>query len=108
MNQDEKVKTWAPVLFGFTLLVGFLILTFRLAFYSTPASNLQIIEGMIQLLGAAITTMVGYWFGSSAGSAKKTELMSDTSIKEAAKVPVTIPPTDPNVPITPQPKGNQP
>lgn len=44
------------------------------ALHSTGATHAAWTEGDVKLMDTCLTLVVGYWLGSSAGSARKTEL----------------------------------
>lgn len=50
---------------------GFFLLLFLFLFISIPKDNLQLIETMLGVVGAAFTAIIGFKFGSSASSSKK-------------------------------------
>lgn len=74
--RDFRVKTESkiPDFLSIIITVGFFgILIFMLVFESRPTETLLILLGS---LGTAWIAIVNYWFGSSSGSAAKTELMN--------------------------------
>lgn len=71
MNRDNL-----PLLLAMTTTVGFLSLLWLLCFHEIPPSSHDLLLAMVGTVGGAWNMIVGYYFGSSAGSAKKTELMA--------------------------------
>ena len=59
----------ALIVFGFFTLLGLLI------FKEVPSSNNDVLNLAIGTLISGFATVVGYFFGSSAGSAAKTDML---------------------------------
>lgn len=76
--RDREIKTqdWAPKALGITITLGFFGLLYYLLRHEPPAGSRDILNIMLGSLGSAWIGVVTYYFGSSAGSARKTELMS--------------------------------
>jgi hypothetical protein len=76
--RDREVKTgdWMPKVLGLVITVGFFGLLYYLLKFEPPAGSRDILNIMLGSLGSAWIGVVTYYFGSSAGSARKTELMS--------------------------------
>jgi len=73
----KKVNTIAMYILAGIITIGFFIVLFMLIFVKIPEGN----ESMLNIaLGALIGSfsggVVGYFFGSSQGSANKTEIMA--------------------------------
>jgi Fe2+ transport system protein B len=77
------VKSVLPPLLALTVTVGFFGLLYLLIFRSIPKDSHDIIIAMVGVLGAAWGAVVNYYFGSSSGSAAKTDAL--TSIAGAKK-----------------------
>jgi len=75
--RDREVKTqdWMPKALGLVITVGFFGLLFWLMRHEVPASSMNVLNVMLGSLGTAWIGVVGYYFGSSAGSARKTEII---------------------------------
>jgi len=73
--RDREIKTgdWMPKALGCFVSVGFFGLLFYMMQAEVPASNKDMLNIMLGALGAAWINVIGYYFGSSAGSAKKDE-----------------------------------
>jgi hypothetical protein len=67
-------------------LAGFLGIILGLFFVSIPDKNLDLAKTMVIALIAIVSTIGGYYFGSSDGSARKTELLSPSSPPAVASV----------------------
>lgn len=76
--RDREIKTgdWTPKVLGLIITIGFFGLLVYLLRREPPAGSRDILNIMLGSLGSAWIGVVTYYFGSSAGSARKTELMS--------------------------------
>lgn len=75
-KREVEVKDYTPTLLSIGITIGFFgILTFML-FNSPPAASRDILNIMLGSLGTAWVSVVAYYFGSSKGSDKATELLS--------------------------------
>jgi zinc transporter ZupT len=76
--RDREIKTsdWTPKALGLIITMGFFGLLYYLLRHEPPAGSRDILNIMLGSLGSAWIGVVTYYFGSSAGSARKTELMS--------------------------------
>jgi hypothetical protein len=76
--RDREIKTgdWTPKVLGLIITIGFFGLLTYLLRREPPAGSRDILNIMLGSLGSAWIGVVTYYFGSSAGSARKTELMS--------------------------------
>lgn len=64
---------------GFLLVattIGFFVFVFMLFFKAFPLESKDILNVMLGVISTAWSGMVGYYFGSSQGSAVKTALIS--------------------------------
>ena len=75
--RDREIKTgdWTPKVLGLIITAGFFGLLYYLLRHEPPAGSRDILNIMLGSLGSAWIGVVTYYFGSSAGSARKTELM---------------------------------
>jgi len=72
MQVETKSKT--PEILSFVVTFGFFgVLAYMLTMESKPGESLLIMLGS---LGTAWAAIVNFWFGSTAGSSRKTELLS--------------------------------
>jgi len=76
--RDREIKTqdWTPKALGIFITLGFFGLLAYLMKREPPQGSRDILNIMLGSLGSAWIGVVSYYFGSSAGSARKTELMS--------------------------------
>lgn len=78
MNSDAK-KNVPKYILGSIITVGFFILLGLLIFRPIPQGNNEILYLAVGALISAFSLVVGYYFGSSAGSAEKTDLLKRDS-----------------------------
>ena len=76
--RDREIKTqdWTPKALGIAITLGFFGLLYYLMRHEPPTGSRDILNIMLGSLGSAWIGVVSYYFGSSAGSARKTELMA--------------------------------
>ena len=74
--RDREIKTgdWTPRALAIGITLGFFGLLVFLLKKEPPAGSRDILNIMLGSLGSAWIGVVSYYFGSSAGSARKTEL----------------------------------
>jgi uncharacterized membrane protein YfcA len=84
------IKTVLSLVFG----VGFFGVLIALFVSPLPKDNSQMANTVIVALISMVSMVVGYYFGSSEGSAKKTDIMALDAVA-AAKEPCA---PDPNAP----------
>lgn len=78
-EREIKTQDWTPKVLGLAITLGFFGLLYYLLRREPPAGSRDILNIMLGSLGSAWIGVVTYYFGSSAGSARKTELMSAKS-----------------------------
>lgn len=74
-QREMTVKDWTPRLLAYGVTIGFFGLLGLTAFHKMPPENASVVNIMIGSLGAAWLAVMNYYFGSSAGSAQKTDLL---------------------------------
>lgn len=74
-KREMEVKDWMPKFLGCGVTIGFFGILFWLLQYGMPEKGGEALLIMLGSLGAAFSGVVAYYFGSSAGSERKTELM---------------------------------
>lgn len=75
-KRESEVKDWTPRLLAFAVTLGFFGLLAFLATNSVPPPSEKILDIMVGTLGTSWVGIVTYYFGSSAGSDRKTTLLS--------------------------------
>jgi hypothetical protein len=75
-EREIKTQDWTPKALGIAITLGFFGLLYFLLRHEPPAGSRDILNIMLGSLGSAWIGVVSYYFGSSAGSARKTELMA--------------------------------
>lgn len=75
-----KLNKIAMYILGVLIIVGFFALLVILIFKPIPENNSEVLNLAIGSLLSSFSMVVGYFYGSSAGSAQKTELMNNNKI----------------------------
>jgi len=75
-EREIKTQDWTPKVLGITITIGFFGLLSWLLCREPPEKSRDILNIMMGSLGSAWIGVVSYYFGSSVGSARKTELMT--------------------------------
>ena len=78
-QREMAVKDWTPRMLAYGVTLGFFGLLGLTAFHKMPPENAQVVNIMIGSLGAAWLAVMNYYFGSSSGSARKTDLLYKSS-----------------------------
>ena len=66
---------WAPAIVSVTVLATFGVVMWAALTRALPSGSETILNMLLGTLAAMATSVVGYWVGSSAGSAQKTEML---------------------------------
>lgn len=70
-NREIQTKDWMPKALGIGVTFGFFGLMIFMMRWDVPAANKDMLNIMLGALGGAWVSIIGYYFGSSASSAKK-------------------------------------
>lgn len=76
-NREIQLKDWTPKVLAYVLVSGFFVVLGIMIFHGTPKDGGA--EALLVLLGAlstAFASIIAYYYGSSAGSAAKTDTLS--------------------------------
>lgn len=80
-----QTRSWLPGALALTVTTGFFGLLAVTAFHTVPEGSEKILDVMTGSLGTAWICIVNYYFGSSAGSDRKTELLAQAPAIPDAK-----------------------
>lgn len=78
-DREKSVRDWTPKVLAYGVTCGFFGLLFWLMRHEVPPSSKDILNVMLGSLGTAWISVVTYYFGSSAGSDRKTEILGGKS-----------------------------
>lgn len=74
-----KKENLASYILGGSIVLGFFALLYVLIFVTIPPENKDILNTVIGSLIASFSAVVGYYFGSTAGSRAKDELLANST-----------------------------
>jgi hypothetical protein len=74
-KREVAVKDWIPAVLALGLNGAFFSLMFLMFKQKIPAENRDAFTLLLGMLSGGVTSVLSYYFGSSSGSARKTELM---------------------------------
>ena len=77
-----KIKDIPMYILGSLISVGFFTAIYLVLIMVVPAENKDIALLLLGVLAAKFTDVVGYYFGSSKGSADKTEILANSKKPE--------------------------
>jgi uncharacterized BrkB/YihY/UPF0761 family membrane protein len=83
----EKANKIALYVLAGIIVVGFFVLMYILLFQNVPQNNKDMANIAVGALIGAFTSITGYFFGSSAGSAEKTQLLNKTTDETTPATP---------------------
>ena len=75
-NREVQVKDYTPRILAYGVTLGFFGILALYAYGNIPETNISVLNIMIGSLGTAWVSIINYYFGSSIGSQRKTELLS--------------------------------
>lgn len=75
LAQAHSQVQWAPAVVSLVVLVTFAVVMWAALSSTLPAGSETILNMLLGTLAAMATSVVGYWVGSSSGSAAKTEML---------------------------------
>lgn len=74
-KREMAVRDYTPMILAYIVSIGFFGVLGYMLTKSIPDTGKEALLIMLGSLGAAWTGVIAYYFGSSAGSARKTEIM---------------------------------
>lgn len=77
-----SVRSFLPPLLALTVTIGFFGLLYVLAFHPVPTESKDVLYAMVGVLGTAWVALINFYFGSSSGSAAKTEAITNLLAKK--------------------------
>jgi hypothetical protein len=83
-SREIAIRDKTPMVLSYALLIGFFVVLGLLIFKGTPRDGGG--EALLVLLGSLATafiSVIGYYFGSSAGSASKTEAINKIAVAKS-------------------------
>jgi hypothetical protein len=73
-------KDWVPKVLAMAVTAGFFGILLLMAFQPLPGANKDLVNVIVGALGTAWISIIGYYFGTSVGSMRKTELLAKPSV----------------------------
>ncbi|SAK70889.1 hypothetical protein AWB78_02825 [Caballeronia calidae] len=83
-------KDWVPRVLAMSVTAGFFGILLLMALRALPEANRDLVNVVVGALGTAWISIIGYYFGTSAGSMRKTELLAQPSVPITADSAVTL------------------
>lgn len=74
-SREVQLKDWMPKVLAFTTVLGWFGFTLALFRWALPTASHDLLLASFGILSTAVVGIFNYYFGSSAGSARKTEMM---------------------------------
>jgi hypothetical protein len=96
-------KDWVPKALAMAVTGGFFGILLLMVFKALPPENSNLVNVVIGALGTAWISIIGYYFGTSAGSMRKTELLAMPSVPITADSAVTLREPAPPLAAAPRP-----
>ena len=75
-QMQTSTKDMTPTILAYAITLGFFGLLAVMMFVSLPVSTMQIVNILVGSLGASWGSVISFYFGSTAGSKMKTELLA--------------------------------
>lgn len=75
LARSGSAIAWGAPIISAIITAGFFAMLYMVLVREIPEGSQRLADIMLGWLGAAFSAVVGYWVGSSAGSAQKTNLM---------------------------------
>lgn len=84
--QAGSAVAWGAPIVSALVIAGFVALSILVMFRTVPEGSMSLALGLLEAAKILAVTVVGYWCGSSSGSAEKTRLLA-----QAPAIPLTGP-----------------
>jgi hypothetical protein len=81
---------WVPKVLAMAVTAGFFGILLLMAFQPLPGVNKDLVNVIVGALGTAWISIIGYYFGTSVGSMRKTELLAKPSVPITPDSAVTL------------------
>lgn len=78
-TMQEQTRSWMPNIIAGVFIVGFFLALYFMARGMVNDAAHDVVITMIGVLGGGVKDILGYFFGSSAGSAAKTDILAKLS-----------------------------
>ena len=75
-NREVQVKDYTPRILAYGVSLGFFGILALYTYGTVPEVNASVLNILLGSLGTAWVSIINYYFGSSIGSQRKTELLS--------------------------------
>ncbi|MEX3812305.1 hypothetical protein AB3X96_18895 [Paraburkholderia sp. BR13439] len=83
-------RDWVPKVLAMAVTTGFFGILLLMAFQPLPGTNKDLVNVIVGALGTAWISIIGYYFGTSVGSMRKTELLAKPSVPITADSALTL------------------
>ncbi|MGF6299010.1 hypothetical protein OKW42_002340 [Paraburkholderia sp. WC7.3d] len=83
-------RDWVPKVLAMAVTTGFFGILLLMAFQPLPGTNKDLVNVIVGALGTAWISIIGYYFGTSVGSKRKTELLAKPSVPVTADSALTL------------------
>jgi hypothetical protein len=99
-------KDWVPKVLAMAVTGGFFGILLLLALKALPEANRDMVNVVVGALGTAWISIITYYFGTSAGSMRKTELLAKPSVPITPDSALTLrEPAPPAAPVARAPQA---
>lgn len=79
-KREMQTGDWVPKALAMAVTVGFFSLLLLMTMRGMPDENRDLLNVVLGTLGTAWVSIIGYYFGTSVGSARKTELLAKPNV----------------------------
>lgn len=73
--RQVAMKDWVPSALAIAVVIAFFVLLFLMLNYTIPEPNRDAVNLLLGMLAGSLTSVMTYYFGSSAGSRAKDEVL---------------------------------